>query len=377
MSTTTSRRRVLVLSPFPEEGAGHRFRIGQYIPHLEQAGYEVTVSSFFTPSFFRLVYRRGHYLRKAAVASALALRRLRAVLNVGRFDLVFIYREAFPVGPPFIEAAIARHGNPPIVYDFDDAIFLPHASEANRLIVSLKYSRKIPSILRHCAHVIAGNDFLAGYARAFNPSVTTIPTGVDVTRFVPRRGARPEGPLVIGWIGSPTTARYLEAMGPVFSTLAASHDFALRVSGAGDDVAFPGVRVENVRWSLDREVELFNQCDIGVYPLSDDDWSRGKCGFKAIQFMATGVPVVAAAVGVNREIVQDGVNGFLASTPDEWIDRLTRLLTDAALRARFAEAGRATVTAGYSLQANLPRLLATFEQAMARRPSARHAEAHA
>jgi glycosyltransferase involved in cell wall biosynthesis len=245
------------------------------------------------------------------------------------------------------------------------------------MIAALKSPTKVASIVRGSAHVIAGNDFLADYARRFNRNVTMIPTGVDVTRFVPRADRRPADPLVIGWIGSPTTTPYIEAMAPVFSTLAASHDFVLRISGAGRDLAFPGVRIETVPWSLDREVDLFNHCDIGVYPLSDDDWARGKCGFKAVQFMATGVPVVAAAVGVNRELIQDGANGFLATTPADWLDRLGRLLTDTALRRRMSEVGRRTIEAGYSLQANFPRLLATLEETLSRRTDDRRVRASA
>jgi glycosyltransferase involved in cell wall biosynthesis len=359
-------RRMLVLSPFPEEGAGYRFRIGQYIPQLEQAGYEVTVSSFFSPSFFRLVYKKGRYGRKALAFLALALRRLRSVASLRRYDLVYIYREAFPIGPAFIETAISGDGHPPIVYDFDDAVFLPNVSEANRFVASLKYPRKIPSILRRSRGVIAGNSYLADYARQFNRSVVMLPTAVDTERFRPRTTPRDaDAPLVVGWIGTPTTAPYLTQMAEVFRQVARTHPFTLRVSGAADDVQIPGVAVENLPWSLEREVELFNTCDVGVYPLTDDEWSRGKCGFKAIQFMATGVPVVAAAVGVNREIVEHGVNGFLASTPDEWITALTRLLDDAALRARFAAAGRATIEARYSTHVNLPRLLATFDDVVA------------
>ena len=132
--------------------------------------------------------------------------------------------------------------------------------------------------------------------------------------------------------------------------MATRHPFTLRVSGAGRQVSFPGLDVEDLPWSLADEVRLFNTCDIGVYPLTDDDWSRGKCGFKAIQFMSCGVPVVAAAVGVNREIIEDGVNGFLASTATEWVEKLERLLTDPALRTSFAAAGRRTIEARYSIR---------------------------
>jgi glycosyltransferase involved in cell wall biosynthesis len=142
----------------------------------------------------------------------------------------------------------------------------------------------------------------------------------------------------------------------VLGEVAAEHRFVLRVSGAGESAVFPGLRIEEPAWSLADEVTLFNTCDIGVYPLTDDDWARGKCGFKAIQYMACGVPVVAQAVGVNREIIRDGENGFLASTRAEWREKLGRLLTDPALRARFAVAGRRTIEARYSLSVNAPRL---------------------
>ena len=149
-------------------------------------------------------------------------------------------------------------------------------------------------------------------------------------------------------------------------TVASKHCFVMRISGAGNIIELPGVDVENPAWALDREVSLFNTCDVGVYPLADDEWSKGKCGFKAIEFMACGVPVVAAAVGVNREIIQDGVNGFLASTEAEWVEKLQRLLEDPALRARFAEAGRRTIEERYSLRAHAPRLAAVLRTAAER-----------
>jgi len=358
--------RVLALSPIPEEGAGCRFRIAQFIPYLESAGFEVTLDSLFTPEFFRVVYKSGDYLRKAMTFAALSLKRLEVLREASRFDLILVYREAFPIGPPLIERWLARPGMPPIVYDFDDAVFLPNVSDANRFIVSLKWARKVPDILRLSTSVIAGNDLLAAFARRYNSSVVTIPTCVDTDKFIPRAdpgGSR--GPLVVGWIGSPTTASYLSLLRAVFRNVQAVAPFELKVSGAASDLAFDGVPVRNVPWSLAGEVSLFNTCDIGVYPLTDDEWSKGKCGFKAIEFMACGVPVVASAVGVNKEIIDDGVNGFLATSADEWELKLRRLLTDAPLRARFAAAGRRTVEERYSLRVNAPRVAAVLDNALA------------
>jgi glycosyltransferase involved in cell wall biosynthesis len=198
-----------------------------------------------------------------------------------------------------------------------------------------------------------------------------IPTCVDTDRFVPsyhaggQNDARDGEPLVVGWIGSPTTASYIRALGGVLRRVHDRQPFVLRVSGVGEPLEIAGVPVENRTWSLDAEVELFNTCDVGVYPLADDEWSKGKCGFKAIEFMACGVPVVAAAVGVNREIIDDGRNGFLAASEDEWVERIERLLRDAALRRRFADAGRRTIEERYSVQVNAPRLADTLRAAAA------------
>jgi glycosyltransferase involved in cell wall biosynthesis len=344
---------MLALSPFPEQAAGTRFRISHYVPYLEAHGFEVTFDAFFTSSFFRLLYEKRQYVQKALRFGGLALHRLAAVAGAGRYDLVFIYREAFPVGPPLVERYLAERGVP-IVLDFDDAIYLSNTSEANRFAASLKYVKKVSTIVGLSTRVIVGNDYLAQYARAHNSAVTMIPTCVDTTRFVPRTRARPAGPATVGWIGSPTTTPYLANLEPVLRAVAAQRSFVLRVSGAAEPFEMAGVDVRIEPWSLTREVELFNTCDIGVYPLTDDEWARGKCGFKAIQFMACGVPVIASPVGVNRDIIQDGVNGFLAATPDEWIRKLGRLLDEPELCARFAEAGRRTVDECYSLRVHAP-----------------------
>ena len=357
------RIKVLALSPIPEEGAGCRFRVSQFIPYLRGAGIDVTVSPFYSTRFFRLVYQPGHTARKIVMFIGLVWRRVLELFSVRNYDLVLLYREAIPIGPPIIERFIHWLGVP-IVHDFDDAIFMTSVSDANRWLAFLKNPGRVATVLRLSRRATVGNEFLAQYARRHNPAVTVIPTVVDTDRFVPRAEAGPRAVPVVGWIGSPTTFQYLLTIGDVLREVAARHDFILRVSGAGRAVSIPGVRVEEAPWSLDEEVRLFNGLDIGVYPLTDDDWARGKCGFKAIQCMACGVPVVAAAVGVNREIIMDGVNGFLASTREEWVDKLTRLITDADLRARMAIAGRKTIEQRYSLQVAAPRLAAALRAAL-------------
>jgi len=210
------RIRVLALSPIPEEGAGCRFRIAQYVPYLRDAGFDVTISSFYDDDYFKLVYQPGRYLTKSAKFVALAMRRWSELFSVTKYDLVFLYREAIPLGPPLFESLVART-RVPIVYDFDDAIFLPSVSEANRVISFLKNPGRVARILRHSRRVVVGNEFLAQYARRHNSAVTVIPTAVDTSKFVPRpdrtmpAGRKP----IVGWIGSPTTFPYLEALAGV------------------------------------------------------------------------------------------------------------------------------------------------------------------
>ena len=358
--------RVLALSSVPREGASARFRVYQYIPALQASGFEVTVSPFYTPEFFRILYRRGHYARKVLWFLRQTLELRQVLARASGFDVLFVHREVLPIGPPLVERALARRKGRPLVYDFDDAVYLPNVSEANRFAGLLKWPQKVPTVIRLSDRIVAGNDHLARYARAHNPAVSVIPTCVDTETFVPRPGPGPTAgpPPVVGWIGSPTTVRYLLPLRDVLGRVARTLPFHVRVSGAGRGIEIPGVSVSNLAWSLEHEVSLFSGCDIGLYPLPDTEWTRGKCGFKAIQFMACGVPVVAAPVGVNREIIQDGVNGFLASTPAEWEEKLARLLSDRGLRTRLGAAGRETVVDRYALAVHAPVLAALFRDVL-------------
>lgn len=358
--------RVLALSPIPEEGAGARFRVYQYIPSLEANGFQVTVSPFFTPRFFRVVYEPGAYVRKTSLFALRTLARLRLLLRRRDFDLFFVYREAMPIGPPVIEMALSRAKAQPLVYDFDDAIFLPNHSDANKAVGMMKYPQKVPRIIQMSSYVVAGNAYLAEYARSYKDAVVVIPTCVDTTKFTPwaRRNEEKDRIPIVGWIGSHSTVKYLRTIAPVLEAVARKHRFRLRVVGSHRRDPFPGVDVDYRPWSLEREIADFATCDVGLYPLWDDPWTRGKCGFKAIQFMACGVPVVAAAVGVNREIVQDGVNGFLATTEAEWAEKLAWLLEDPRLREKLGQEGRRTVRERYSTDVHVPTLVATLRKVM-------------
>ncbi len=360
--TSQPRTKVLALLPFSEEGASVRFRVSQFLPALSAAGFDLDLHPLFDTALFRLLYRPGHMPEKATALLERTFDRVKALRD--RYDMALIHREAYPIGPPLIERWLAKRV--PIVYDFDDAVYLPNTSDANRMIGFLKRPAKIAEVVRLSTEVIAGNLHLGDYARRYSTHVTVIPTCVDTDLWAPSSEPPRSGPPVIGWIGTPTTTPYLMGLQDVFSALAKEHDFVLRISGSLSPVTMRGVRIENEAWSLQKEIALFNTCDIGVYPLPNDEWTLGKCGFKAIQFMACGVPVVASPVGVNNQIIEDGVSGLLANTEAEWRDRLRSLLVDTEARRRIGAAGRSRIEAQYSLRANAPAVVSVFEQAAGR-----------
>jgi glycosyltransferase involved in cell wall biosynthesis len=355
--------KVLFIVPYPTEGPSSRYRVEQYLPHLRAAGIEATVRSFIRPaSFYQLLYRRGHIWRKALFFLFSAASRLLDVVRASRYDLVFIHREAFPFGPPLVEWLLARLGCP-LVYDFDDAIYLPNSSQANRWLGFLKTPGKTARIISYSRRVIAGNDYLRDYARQYNPQVTIIPTPVDTDLYTVRPYPGAGGSEVtIGWMGSTTTSHYLRLLDDVFRRLAGRYNLTVKV--VGGDYRLEGVNILNRPWSLAGEVADLQSFDIGVMPLPDNEWTRGKCGFKLLQYMGVGVPVVCSPVGVNGEIVQDGVNGYLAATEEEWLTKLSDLIEDASRRQELGRQGRATVEARYSVKVNAPRLLEVLHAAV-------------
>lgn len=362
------KAKILFLATHPKEVASTRHRILAYEPVLRKQGYEVRFHPFFPSPALRAIYAPGRRWEKASWLLRGSRERWQ-VLRSESYDLIFIHRELFPLGLPvgmgLFQRELRRLGSP-VIYDFDDAVFLPHRQNRG-WIGKLENPASVRSLISMSRRVIAGNPFLAQYARGINGSTDCIPTPVDTERYFPAARKDPAAAPSIAWIGSPSTAKYLLSLAPVFRELARTRPFRLKIIGAGKPVAFGGdLQVEWKAWDLLTEAEEFRSCDIGVYPLWDDEWSRGKCGFKALQFMASGVPVIASAVGVNSQILQHRLNGLLARTPEEWFRLLSELIQDASLRRALGAAGRSTVEERYSLARLSPAFLAVLESVLER-----------
>lgn len=353
---------LLVLTPNPSTAASTRFRLEQYFPALRRVGIEATLRPFLDERGFSVLYGRGNVSIKISAAARAIAGRVADLVRSHSADAVLIHREAALVGPPVFEWAIARVVRRPIIFDLDDAVWVPYVSPTYGAILPrlLKAPQKTRFTLAAAAHVIAGSPHVAAYARSFNARTDVIPTVVDANQFrpAPRRNAVP----VLGWIGTHSTLQYLRAIVPALQRLARTHRFILRL--VGGTLEAPGIDVENVPWKLEREVADFQSLDIGLYPLVEDPWSVGKSGFKAVQYMACGVPVVASPVGVTCSMIRDGENGFLASNDDEWVDRLGRLLDDPRLRERMGTAGRQDALQRWSSEVHAPRFVAIVRQAM-------------
>ena len=354
--------RVLFLVPHPPEGASGRQRVLQYLPWLAQHGIRAEVRPFMSQTLYRILYRPGRVPSKVAMTSVALAKRLGDLVRAARADVVVVHREALPLGTALIERLMARLA-PALVFDFDDAIYLPHAGRANSWTRLFRNAEKTAAIARVSAHVIAGNQTLAAYAQRYNAHVSVIPTPVDTDRFACAPPRAPSPAVVIGWIGSHSTARYLASLaGPLEALSRRYPQLRIRVVGDGPNpLRLPNA--EMIPWALEREPDELHRFDIGLMPMPDDDWARGKCGFKALLYMSVGIPVAASPVGVNQEIVRDGVNGWLCRAESEWFERLSQLIEDRGLRRRLGQAGRAIVEQEYSLRVQAPRLLHVLQQA--------------
>ena len=271
-----------------------------------------------------------------------------------------MHREASPLGPPIFEFIISKILKKNIVYDFDDAIWLPNTSEQNSLVGKFKYHRKVASICSWSWKVSCGNALLGDYAKKYNQQVYINPTTIDTSYHKTKMNRTTNHPITIGWTGSHSTLKYLDPMLPILKDLKDNYGIGIIIiSNQKPDWVFDGY--EFILWNKEGEIEQLDSIDIGIMPLDDTIWEHGKCGFKALQYMAMEKPAVVSNVGVNKKIVQHGKNGFLCKDSKDWIANLTQLILSEDLRTSMGKEGRKRVKENYSVRSNSALFLSLFE----------------
>ncbi|OSO97094.1 hypothetical protein B7O87_01040 [Cylindrospermopsis raciborskii CENA303] len=351
--------KILMLTLYENLGASSRLRFFQYVPWLERCGIQVTISSLLSNEYIRHLQDGGK--NKLEVLKGY-FSRLKIIPSLEKYDILWIEKECYRWLPAWFERILVLN-RIPYVLDYDDAVFHNYDQHPNFLIRYL-LANKHPQLMRSSALVIAGNYYLADFARkAGAKNIETIPTAIDLNRYqsYPSPSVKSQLPC-IGWIGQRSTASYLHPFAPLFKRLLAEGKSQFLAIGINTQQL--GIPMESVPWSEETEVEQISRINIGIMPLDNSPFIHGKCGYKLIQYMACGLPVVASPVGVNTKIIEHGVNGFLAGTLMEWETALERLLSDPDLSFRMGQAGRQKVEREYCVQVTAPRLIESLRNVM-------------
>ncbi|HEY9176178.1 MAG TPA: glycosyltransferase [Flavipsychrobacter sp.] len=358
---STKNPKILFLVPYPLRHApSQRFRVELFEPYLQEAGIEYSIAPFISARIWDILYKKGSAIQKATGILKGYIKRLKTVLfDVHQYDYVFVHREAAPMGPPVFEWIVAKLWRKKIIYDFDDAIWIPNTSSENRLASWLKSFWKVQYICKWSHTVVGGNEYLCNYARRYNDNVVLIPTCVDMDKMHNGVKEHTSGQVTIGWTGSHSTIPYLDEIMDVL--LYAEQELNTKfILIANKKPELPLRNWEFIPWNETTEITDLLKIDIGVMPLKDDAWSEGKCGFKLIQYLSLGIPAVASPVGVNKVIVDEGINGYLCSTPDEWKSALESLVSDTGFRKKAGMAGRLKMQQQYSIAANKEKFIRLF-----------------
>ena len=348
------RKKMLVICPYPQNIApAQRLKYEQYFDDWRKNGFDIEVSPFFRDRLQQILYRKGHIPEKIYWVLKAYLKRFTELFKVHRYDLVYIFLWVTPFGPPFMERLFVKR-NPNIVYDIDDAVFMKIKSVSNSSTDFIRGRNKPFFLMRKAKQVITCTPFLLEVALKYNSKVTDISSTINTTIYQPVNNYQNDHKLILGWSGSHTTSQFLYLIKDVLLELNKRRPFKLIVMG-GSEFDIEGLDIETKAWSVEAEVPTLQQFDIGIYPLPlDNDFVLGKSGLKALQYMAVGIPVIATAVGTNYRIIEDGTNGILVKTHEEWITKLELLMDNPALRKSLGLAGRKNVLENYSIDVNAP-----------------------
>jgi glycosyltransferase involved in cell wall biosynthesis len=342
--------RLLVLVDNPAGlSPGQRFRLEQWASYLEEGhGIHLDFAPFVGPQLAKIIYGPGHTVAKGLWMVRDTWRRRHVVADARDYDGVVVHREAAMLGPALYERLLFRAGLP-LIFDFDDAIWIQNSGAANGVFSYLRFAGKIAANCRMAKAVVAGNEYLASYARRYSKHVFVVPTSIELGAYPVQPALRDDAPFTIVWSGSRSTLTHLEVARAALEAFGAQRRAVLRIIGnVPPERPFVNLKNEFIPWREADEASTLAAAHVGIMPLPDDEYARGKCALKGLQYMAVGLPVLLSPVGVNAEVVQNGQNGLLASSPDEWIHALQRLADSPVLRRDLGAAGRRTVEQRYS-----------------------------
>ncbi len=348
--------KVLALALYGPLAASTRYRLGQYVSGLAKFGIHLEICHFLGDDYLKRRFG-GESLHIKAIFNA-GIERFIDLCSQHEYDLLIIYGELFPYMPWWMEQALLRK---PYIYDFDDAFYLKYRN-ARRWIASSFLGRKFESVIAGASAITAGNHILEKYATRFNNNTFYLPTVVDTDRYYPHHTSLSDKVFTVGWIGSPTTAPFLSELIEPLSIIGKEGPVRFVVIG-GKAPVVPNVTVIEIEWHEQTEVELINTFDVGVMPLPDSEWARGKCAFKLIQYMACAVAVIASPIGANTNVINSKC-GFFASTAQDWVQKLRELRDQPYERAEMGRAGMVRVKQHYSLQRNIPVLASVIQQVL-------------
>lgn len=357
--------KILFIVPYPTGKApSQRFRFEQYFQRISLAGHTYHVSSFLTAANWKIFYKPGSLLKKTMALLKGFSVRLSDCFTAYKYDLIFIHREASPIGPPIFEWFLARILQKKLIYDFDDAIWLTDKPKENFLEKLIRFRGKVSLICKWSYRISCGNEYLAKYAGQYNPQVVVNPTTIDTQKTNPHlqlEKRRKDEQIIIGWTGSHTTLKYLESIECVLHKVEQQFENVYFLVIANRKPTLDLKRLEFIEWKEQTEIEDLLKMDIGLMPLPDDEWTKGKCGFKALQYMSLGIPSVVSPVGVNSTIIQHNINGFFGGSDADWIKTLTMLIKDEAKRKDIGKKAIETVNNKYSVDSNTQNFIQLFE----------------
>jgi len=338
---------------------GQRFRFEQYLPFFEANGYECKLSYLISEKDDQILYSEGFFLRKTIIFFKTYLYRFKDLLSIKKYDYVFIFREALLTGSVFFEKRIKKAGVK-IIFDFDDAIWLLDTSSSNKKLEWLKNPQKTIVNIKLADAVIAGNNYLSTFAKQYNSNVSIIPTTIDTNYHTPIEGKNNKT-ICIGWTGSKTTVKHFELAIPMLKKIREKYGKTIRFKLIGDESYYnKSLNLSGTKWNIKTEIADLQEIDIGIMPLPDNQWAKGKCGFKGLQYMALEIPTIMSPIEVNTEIIKEGINGFLAKSEEEWIQKISMLIESEELRKKIGKEGRKTVIEKYSVSANKHKYLEAF-----------------